>query len=387
MAHGGAIVTVVTSNYFHFALTLAQSCRKWMADYDFYTVVIDRNQTQLSDPKIPNSEHVIAADSIGIENWNRYSFQYSPFELACSMKPFAMRHLARMGYERVVYLDSDMWVRSRLSSIESALEQHSIVLSPHLLQPLPSDSERPDEKLFLASGAFNGGLVACQTSPDGACFLDWWSERMQQDGYVDIARGVFADQKWLDLAPAMFDGVGIHRNPGCNTGYWTLCQFPLSGDSESGFSVGQHPLECFHFSQMLPTNPYEFLRSQSRVTLENSPSLAELIRSYHAAVELHKPSRYTRLEPGLTKLSTGVSIRPQWREAIRRNHTELVDVENPFDVSTSPKLLSRFRQLEKKSKKWRGDWQIRSPSKSDRPGLWRRLKNRWRHGRSQQSSH
>ena len=42
-------------------------------------------------------------------------------------------------------------------------------------------------------------------------FANWWNNRLQLYCYDDIPRGIFTDQRWVDLAPAYFD-VYIMKN-------------------------------------------------------------------------------------------------------------------------------------------------------------------------------
>jgi hypothetical protein len=108
---------------------------------------------------VPHTE-IIYGDELGIERWARYSFQYTPFELSCAIKPHIMRRLLDMGYQEVVYLDADMAVYGPLVEVFESLARHSIVLTPHLLEALPDDGKRPHERAFLVSGTFNAGFLA-----------------------------------------------------------------------------------------------------------------------------------------------------------------------------------------------------------------------------------
>lgn len=372
-----AVVTVVTHSYLHYASALAASCRQWLSEHDFIVVLIDRPPDSFSLPKsITNS---IEAEQLGIQNWARFSFQYTPFELACAVKPYAIQHLFRKNYSDVIYLDSDIDVYSPLPTVRKSLDTNSIVLTPHLSTPLPSDGRRPAEQLFLTSGIFNAGLVACRASETGRKFVNWWANRLQSDCYVDLKKGLFVDQKWLDLVPGLFEDVSIIRNPAVNTGHWTLSQFQLTCDATNQYRVGGEVLECFHFSSLLLSDPNEFFRAQTRVSFESMPALASLVSDYHKKVLLHDSEKYSSLGSNLKKLSDRTPIKAAWREAIRRGATEFITVDNPFDVKTNPKLAERFGRIEKKAKRWREDWRINSPEKIEKKKNRNRLKNLWKY--------
>jgi hypothetical protein len=372
-----AVVTVVTHSYLHYASALASSCKKWLPEHDFFVVLIDRPPDGFSLPKsITNS---IEAEQLGIQNWARFSFQYTPFELACAIKPYAMQHLFRKNYSDVIYLDSDIDVYSPLDTVRNSLDKNSIVLTPHLITPLPGDGRRPTEQLFLTSGIFNAGLVACRASEAGQKFVNWWANRLQSDCYVDLKKGLFVDQKWLDLVPGIFNDVSIIRNPAVNTGHWTLSQFQLTCDTTNQYRVGGEALECFHFSSLLPSDPNEFFRAQTRVSFESMPALASLVSDYHKKVQLHDSEKYSSLGSNLKKLSDGTPIKAVWREAVRRGATEFTTIDNPFDVKSTPKLVERFGRIEKKAKRWREDWRINSPEQIEKKKRRSRFKNLWKY--------
>jgi hypothetical protein len=341
--------------------------------------LIDRLPSQFDSSAQPS---ILFADQLGIPNWKRFAFQYTPFELSCALKPYAMSFLIDQGYDRTIFLDADIYVYSPLDSVLRGLEQSSIVLTSHLLRPLPEDGRRPSHQAYLASGAFNGGLVACRADETGRAFLAWWASRLKSDCYVDQSQGVFVDQKWLDLVPSLFPSVHIVRNPGCNTGHWTLSQFAFSGDPNQGFRVGDHPLECFHFSNFLPSDPFEFMRTQTRVTFASSPALEQIVANYHATLRLNGASQYSNLGCELETLSDGTKIKPEWREAIRRQHSSFHAIEDPFDHETTKDLSASFRSIEAKAIQWRSDWRLCSPSQQRWIKNKRRWRNYWRYLRS-----
>jgi hypothetical protein len=177
----------------------------------------------------------------------------------------------------------------------------------------------------------------------------------------------------------LFPSVAIVRQPGCNAGHWTLSQFELSGHRDQGYRVGDQPLECFHFSNFLPTNPYEFMHSQNRVSFNSCPTLKQLVHDYHAQLELHGAEQYSGLGCQFDQLSDGTPIKPEWREAIRRNVKELCTVSNPFDMVANQHLVKQLDYAARRAHKWRADWRLQSPSEQLKKQRRKRWKNYWRY--------
>lgn len=395
-----AFVTVVTRNYAHFAQTLLQSCREHHPECDLFVCYVDRPPQSWTET-VPGT-HVIYGDQLQIQNWHRFCFQHTPFELSCALKPFVMAEVLQRGYDEVIYLDGDMAVYGPLSDVFQALDQHSIVITPHLLRPLPVDGQRPHEAAFLVSGAYNAGFFAIRASDSARAFLQWWQEMCLHRCIVDLAASLFVDQKWLELVPGMFEGVHILRSPGYNAGHWSLSQFPISelnhghhnsvepkGQFPTTVAIGGVPLVLFHFSGMIPDKPHEYQRSQTRTTLAANPPLEKLVNQYHASLMNAGMSTCAEWGCEYDSLSDGTTIHRSWREAIRRNHRRLVNIQNPFDVAANSDLPARFTSLQPNSYRWRRDWQLQRVKERGLSGQVRRttsqlkrvfrgLRSRWK---------
>lgn len=374
-----AIVTLVTRNYAHYAQVLMASCRAAHPEAALFVCYADRPPADWRET-VPGTQ-VVHGDELGIPDWRTFSFQYTPFELSCALKPHLLRHVIGQGYDEVVYLDGDMAVYGPLASVFEVLERSSLVITPHLLAPLPDDGERPHEQAFLVSGTYNAGFLAVRRDDTTARFLDWWTAMVARRCITDLSASLFVDQKWLDLVPGLFPGVHVLRDPGCNAGHWTLSQFPFgpladTSRTRSGVSVGGAPLVLFHFSRMTPAAPDDYLNSQSRVRLTESHPLTRLVRDYQAALEAAGRVRCESWGCGFDALSDGTPIQPAWREAVRRRHAAVADIADPFDAAARPGLARLYRGLEGEAVEWRRDWRFKSPQPRGLSGGVRRAKTK-----------
>lgn len=376
-----AILTVVTRNYAHYARVLMQACRRFHPEADLFICFADRPPTDWHESR--SNAHLLFGDQLGIENWPRFSFQYTPFELACALKPYATSTVLERGYEQLLYIDGDILPYGPLTHPWDTLQQHSIVLTPHLLKPLPIDGQRPDESAFLASGAYNAGFYGVRNDAITQAFLTWWKAMCVRHSIVDMAASLFVDQKWLGLVPGLFEQVGILRHPGYNAGHWSLSQFrftsaPVTPQSESGVALDGQPLVLFHFSGMTPNKPEEYLRSQTRTSLSEIPALARLVDDYHQQLAAAGLEACSAWGCGFDRLNDGTPIHPAWREAIRQPHPGLAGIIDPFDVQTQPELLKKYQSIEPGAYKWRRDWRLKWSREQGVSGKVRQAKSRLR---------
>jgi hypothetical protein len=87
------------------------------------------------------------------------------------------------------------------------------------------------------------------------------------------------DQRWLDLVPTLFEGVGITRDPGANVAYWNLAEREVAIE-DGQVRVGRRPGRFFHFSGFDPERPATVTRYSSRPTLAEVGDAAVLFRRY-----------------------------------------------------------------------------------------------------------
>jgi hypothetical protein len=355
-----AFVTAVTCNFAHYAKVVLGTVSKHHPEADRFVCFTDRPPRNWGDDF--NGHKVFYADEFGIKDWHRFAFQYTPFELTCALKPYAIKSLLRLGYDEVFYVDGDMQLFGDLTEVIDHLSEYSIVLTPHLLKPLPDDGKRPNESVYLRSGAYNAGFIAVRNDENANSFLDWWQSMVRCHCYVDIASGFFVDQKWLDLVPGLFRGVSILRHPGYNAGHWTLSQCVISDasseTSESRITVDGLPVVLFHFSGMTLEKPLEYLRQQTRTSLDQIPGLARIVEQYHGDLHEAGSTEYTKWGCCFSSLTDGTPIHASWREAIRRNYKIWSEIANPFDLCSSRHLAAQRVLIQKKAIRWRRDWSI-----------------------------
>src|SRR5262249_28426384 len=157
-----------------------------------------------------------------------------------------------------------------------------MVLTPHLTGE-QDDGRKPGERDILRAGCYNLGFLALSRHPHLENFLRWWQKRLEFGCQVDFAEGLFVDQKWIDLAPGLFEGVSVLRHPGYNVAYWNLAHRNLEQHG-GDFLVNALPLAFYHFSGLNLDVPGTLSKHQDRFRLEDVPAVGELVRHYRRAV-------------------------------------------------------------------------------------------------------
>lgn len=207
----------------------------------------------IDDPESLRGEawdEIMPIDTLDIPDWRRWAFTHDIVELSTAIKPFVLRRLLeRPDCGGVFYFDPDMVLFSRLDDLIGRLQQSEVILTPHQNKPETGLTEVMDNEISsLKHGVYNLGFVGVRPTDTGKAFARWWADRVYHFCRDDIPNGLFTDQRWIDLAPALFDGVSILRSSRFNVAPWNLTTRMISGNLAEGFHVDGEPLGFYHFT-------------------------------------------------------------------------------------------------------------------------------------------
>jgi hypothetical protein len=332
-----AACTIISPNYLAFARTLCSSyLRQHPGDRFFVLLVADlKDATRFEGDRFAP----VLLQEIGLQDLRGAAMKYDILELNTNVKPTFLKFLLkRFQLECVVYLDPDIFVYAPLQPVFDAVEKGaSAVLTPHITTPV-FDGRSPSEQDLLYNGTYNLGFFAAAHTPEGLRVLEWWEERCLEVGFSEGRTGLFVDQKWMNLAPGLFEGVVILRDAGCNMAYWNLHERTLlttggvyEVESRGGQSV---PLRFFHFSGVVISDPELLSRNTNRYTLAARPDLQRLFADYRNEVSVNGRPQAEALPYGFDRFSDGTAVTRLARRmyAEHKERFECVGKANdPFD--------------------------------------------------------
>jgi|CXWL01.1.fsa_nt_gi glycosyltransferase involved in cell wall biosynthesis len=276
-----AACTIVSNNYLAYARVFAESYREHHPGARIFVCLVDQPLAEIDYGQLPFE--VVFAHELDIPAFENFAFRYDILELNTAVKPYFLTYLRdRVGLSRAIYFDPDILVNARLSGLESALDHHTLLLTPHITAPLDGE-ERPHERALLMAGVYNLGFLALRLDESTAPLLDWWRERLYRFCLNDLSRGLFVDQSWMAFAPAFLDGVKVLRDPIYNVAYWNLPhRFPVERGGR--WEIGGRPVGFFHFSGLDLSQLDAVSRHQSRLSLHSRPELRPLFEQYRDRV-------------------------------------------------------------------------------------------------------
>ncbi len=336
------VFTSVTANYLPKAAALAHSVKRVHPEATFHVVLSD--DMPACAPHITEAfDSIINIKDLPIENLPRFIFRHRLVELCTAVKGTAFQYIAdRYGAERIYYFDPDIIVTNRLDALERALDSGDVLLTPHSIEP-ETDPEAivDNEHCCLRHGVYNLGFLAVRMNQNGRKFIDWWADRLLSYCYDEVPSGLFTDQRWVDLAPALFDGITILRDPEYNVSTWNLTHRRGTGEAPYSIEINGRPLVFYHFSGFDSGAQLKMLDRYG----SHSPVLYEFRDWYINQCEHFGQSTLGKIPCIYGKYKSGRKISDAHRVTYRRREDLMQYYRDPFDDSDPVQSYSHWCEI------------------------------------------
>ncbi len=325
-----AILTICSINYVSKALVFIESCIQHNPNFVYHLVLVDRKNPALLEKITQPNLRILWAEDLGIPNFLQKAMCFDIIELNTNVKPRVLQLLLEQ-FESVLYFDPDICVFHSLQPILDELKSHSMLLTPHYLQPI-QDAKKPNDVELLKFGVFNLGFIAVARHPSTSAFLRWWSDRCLELGFYEPQSGLAVDQKWMSLVPGFFECVSVSRNLGLNVAFWNLHERHISFRDESWWINEDTPLIFVHFSSFDDHNAAVIARKQTRVPDGSRPDFEAVAVGYRVAIQANQPLGFAQIPYGFSMFADGKLISP----TLRRLYAALLLEQPTMFTDTDP---------------------------------------------------
>ncbi len=113
---------------------------------------------------------------------------------------------------------------------------------------------------------------------------------------------------WMNLAPALFDGVAQCKHPGCNMAYWNLHERALEQRGERHLVNGTYDLCFYHFSGIVVDDSRSLSKYTGSYTLESRPDLGGIFADYKREVIRNRSALTDNIPYGFDQFSDGIAV-------------------------------------------------------------------------------
>jgi len=339
------VFSICARNYIGLARVLGQSIGSGPDAPDFRIYVAEG----LNGDVEPADDLASAPDALAgiippIEFANM-AFMYDVTEFCTALKAACFQHAFAEGYDKVVYMDPDVFVAGNVGEVLDTLDTCEILITPHLCLPSRGQGARSDQGI-LATGVYNLGFLGVRRGQSSARFLDWWHQRLRTQAFDDHYSSLFTDQRWIDFVPTLFPGeaVRIWRHLGCNLAPWNFHERAIEEHSESlmvrprgepSDLASPVRLVFVHFSG------FDFRRildgtfdQRNLEDAEDFQDLAPVYEAYRSSIraQAEQFAYHLALPYGFATFADGTPILPSQRRLFRVWRERNGDAARPFAV-------------------------------------------------------
>lgn len=265
-------------------MVLGDSIQENIPNSDFQIILADKKQNIPENLSFPHSYILIETIATDICEIMHHKFNQNEFIL--NLKPVVAEYLLTK-YNSIIYIDCQSVIYQNFNSFDAILADANIVLCPQLLNA----GKHPSEKESLNSGIFHAGFFGLRNSEETRRFLGWWKQNCLQKGFINLCKGLNAEQLWLEHVPAMFEKVKIVKHPGINLGKWNLAErniHELKADNQIitiNYNQSKYPkdyiknLNKYYFQKLKNISPaYGILLKKTKKTEQISQKIRNLNR-------------------------------------------------------------------------------------------------------------
>lgn len=240
--------TVSTTNYLPRAMIMARSVKRHVPNSKVMVCIVEDKIPKTTTDLYSFFDEIVLAKDLGIPDFNRFIFQYTQGEGSNACKAQLLIYLLEKykSINKFIFLDADTKVFGPFTELLGHLEISDILISPHFISFNDRD---PLYHLTVIhrTGIFNTGLFAIRRGDEALRFLHWWANILLKYCLSDPRRGIWNEQKWLDVSSGLFN-FHILKDPGYNVGPWNFHERIFTRDNNGQYLINEQPLCLFHFS-------------------------------------------------------------------------------------------------------------------------------------------
>lgn len=238
--------TIITSDHIFYAKSLSESIKQFDKQIELQVLVVD--SLSVSGEAGFHTLDEISNVEFFPEIEKKYSKKHMKDKYRWSLKPVFINHLLDKGFEKVIFIDPDVYFFNDFTFLFDELNEVNVLLTPHW-RCLDPNVDRKDFTRNYTNGLFNGGFVGFNKKSIDA--LTWWAKMCSYACEIDLRRGFYVDQGYLALMPVIEERTKIIHHRGCNVASWNNIENKRIEIDGEVFINGKYPIIFIHFSNKI----------------------------------------------------------------------------------------------------------------------------------------
>lgn len=287
--------TICTNSYIPYAVTLANSYKINNPGNDFILVLLDDIEESNLDYFNKFNILYIPIKDLNIHEFDEMQKSYNAFEMSCAAKPFvSIKLLEYYDHKNLIYFDSDILVFDKILIEENT--DFSIAITPHCISAIDLSIANHIEQSILKYGIYNAGFFIINSQhSETMIILKWWCKKLKSQCIIDLEKGLFVDQLWLNFFPVYFNSIRTLKTIGFNVAIWNIHEREVSFKiDQSTSNLQKCNLIFFHFTGFKYSKyKTDNLLSDTHKTIPVNSDILNIYKYYSYQLELHDISTFT----------------------------------------------------------------------------------------------
>lgn len=275
--------TITTKSHLYKVYTLLDLLLHINKNVVLHVLIIDTDRRPLL--KSSEHEHKIVFYNINCFNDEVSGKIISKYKnhkdkLRWSLKSVFLKYLLQNEItDKVIYVDNDIAFFNDFFFLFDYLNSHSVLLTPHHYLRNPFQKQNWLEANFKI-GLYNAGFVA--VNKKAKVLLDWWANCCLYRCERNSLRGLYDDQKYLDLFPIIQSDVLVLQHKGCNVAEWNIDICKRINVNNKILIDGVYPVVFIHFNE---TTMKAFENGQDSLLHAYYKKYCDLLVKYNSKAE------------------------------------------------------------------------------------------------------
>ncbi len=278
------LCSIVSVEYITRAMALYSSLKKHNENFHIWLLAVEDSAYEaLTSLNLKNAT-IVRLLNILTPEIEAISRERNIKEFCWTLKSFFIDYLFKNEkLNRVMYLDSDMYMFTKLKFIFKEWHTFSFVMC----------TQRADIDTESRCGFYQAGLLGIKNDMYGRNVLDWWKNRCFDwcYDYYDNSLNRWGDQKYLEAVPYDFENIKVINNFGINAAPWNMILndwgYELYLDNNRVF-INNAMLCAYHFGS-IGINDFGSYQIWVHGVVEPRKELVELVYNpYFSQLEYNK---------------------------------------------------------------------------------------------------
>ena len=265
--------TYFNQDYLSRRLALHYSLAQHMKDFTLWVLCLDETTAEVLNKL--NYPHLRVVPLAQLEGYDKDLLAVKPdrkqIEYFFTLSPIFPRYLLNtVPVNSITYLDQTSIFMLTLPHSTQNWGKILVYIIPHRFPE--KDRERENYEIY------NVGLLIFKNDARGLACLRWWREKCLEWCYDRMQPERFADQKYLDHWPALFEGVKVSQHVGANLAPWNFSNYRIITLPDNKATVDGQPLIFYHFQGLRLAS---WWLNQPRVWIYAEPMAPSLLHWFY----------------------------------------------------------------------------------------------------------